>query len=211
MMTTTTTPARAPGLASRPLLQFRTVDLMVTVGIGIAFGIAFLGYGQLYTLLTPLTTIFPPSVGILTGIWFLPALLAALIVRRPGAAIFAELIAAVLEMLLGGQWGWGTAFSGLLQGGGVEIAFLLARYRRFSVPIAMIGGALSGALEWVYERFAYYPEFSSTAAFWLLVLFLISGAVLGGGLAWVLTRALGATGALDAFPAGRDRSEQRRV
>lgn len=210
-MMTTTTPARAPGLASRPLLRFRTVDLMVTVGIGIAFGIAFLGYGQLYTLLTPLTTIFPPSVGILTGIWFLPALLAALIVRRPGAAIFAELIAAVLEMLLGGQWGWGTAFSGLLQGGGVEIAFLLVRYRRFTLPVAMLGGLLSGALEWVYERFAYYPEFSTTAAFWLLVLFLVSGALLGGGLAQVLTRALAGTGALDALPAGRDRSEQRRV
>ena len=106
------------------MTRFRTVDLLVTVLIGAAFGVAFLGYGQLYTLIGPLTAAFKPAEGLLAGIWFLPAMLAGLIVRKPGAALLAEMIAAVLSMLLGSQWGWGTAISGLMQGGGVELAFL---------------------------------------------------------------------------------------
>ena len=59
--------------------------------------------------------------------------------RKPGAALLAEMVAAVLSMLLGSQWGWGTAISGLMQGGGVELAFLLTRYRRFTLPVAPPG------------------------------------------------------------------------
>ena len=142
------------------MTRYRTVDLLVTVLIGAAFGVAFLGYGQLYTLIGPLTTAFKPAEGILGGIWFLPAMLAALIVRKPGAAIGAEMIAAVMSMLLGSQWGWGTAISGLMQGGGVELAFLLTRYRRFTLPVAILGGLLAAVFEWGYEKFAYYQEMS---------------------------------------------------
>ncbi|MGP9694831.1 ECF transporter S component [Brachybacterium sp. AOP25-B2-12] len=216
-MTTTSTERTAPpssrgaGLASRPLLKYRTIDLVVTVAIGVAFGVAFLGYGQLYTLLDPLFAAFRPLVGLLTGFWFLPAIVAALVVRRPGAALLAELIAACLEALLGGHWGFGTLVSGFLQGGGVELAFLLTAYRRFTLPVAMLGGVLAAAFEWVYERFAYYPEFSTFFGLMLLVFFLVSGIVLAGVVGWALTRALARTGALDAFPAGTERAEERLV
>ena len=186
------------------MTRYRTVDLLVTVLIGAAFGVAFLGYGQLYTLIGPLTAAFKPAEGLLAGIWFLPAMLAALIVRKPGAALLAEMIAAVMEMLLGGQWGWGTVVSGLLQGGGVELAFLLTRYRRFTLPVAILGGVLAAALEWTWERFAYYPEMSWPFALAMLGFFLLSGAVLCGVLGWAATRALVATGAVDTLAAGRE-------
>ena len=193
------------------MTRFRTVDLLVTVTIGAAFGVAFLGYGQLYTLIGPLTTAFKPAEGLLGGIWFLPAILAALIVRKPGAALLAEMIAAVLSMLLGSQWGWGTAISGLMQGGGVELAFLAFRYRRFTLPVAMLGGMLSALLEWGWEKFAYYQEMSWTFSFAMLGFFLLSGALLCGVLGWAASRALAATGALDAMPAGRERAQQARA
>ncbi|MFC7373770.1 ECF transporter S component [Brachybacterium sp. GCM10030267] len=186
------------------MTRFRTIDLLVTVMIGAAFGVAFLGYGQLYTLISPLTMAFRPAEGLLVGIWFLPAVLAALIVRKPGAALLAEMIAACLEMLLGGQWGWGTVVSGLLQGGGVELAVALTAYRRFTLPVAVLGGVLAGGLEWIWERFAYYPEMSWPFALILLGFFLVSGAALGGGLGWAATRALVATGAVDSLAAGRE-------
>lgn len=191
------------------MTRFRTVDLLVTVAIGAAFGVAFLGYGALYSLIGPLTALFRPAEGLLMGIWFLPAMIAALVVRKPGAALLAELIAASLEMLLGGQWGWGTVVSGVLQGGGVEIAFLAFRYRRFTLPVAMLGGVIAAALEWVYERFAYYPEMSWPFAIVLLGFALVSGALACGALGWAVVRALAATGALDALPAGREHAEKR--
>lgn len=186
------------------MTRFRTLDLLVTVLIGAVFGVAFLGYGQLYTLIGPLTATFKPAEGLLAGIWFLPAVLAALIVRKPGAALLAEMIAAVVSMLLGSQWGWGTAVSGLMQGGGVELAFLLTSYRRFTLPVAVLGGMLSALLEWGWEKLAYYPEMSWPYSLTMLGFFLLSGAVLAGGLGWAASRALAATGAVDSLPAGRE-------
>lgn len=186
------------------MTRYRTVDLLVTVLIGAAFGVAFLGYGQLYTLIGPLTAAFKPAEGLLAGIWFLPAVLAALLVRKPGAALLAEMVAAVLSMLLGSQWGWGTAVSGLMQGGGVELAFLLTRYRRFTLPVAVLGGVLSGLLEWGWEKVAYYQEMSWAFSGTMLAFFLLSGALLCGVLGWAASRALIATGAVDSLASGRE-------
>jgi len=186
------------------MTRYRTVDLLVTVLIGAAFGVAFLGYGQLYTLIGPLTAAFKPAEGLLAGIWFLPAVLAALLVRRPGAALLAGLLAAVMSMLLGSQWGWSTAVSGLMQGGGVELAFLLTRYRRFTLPLAVLGGVLAGLLEWGWEKIAYYQEMSWLFSGTMLAFFLLSGAVLAGALGWAASRALVATGAVDSLASGRE-------
>ena len=186
------------------MTRYRTVDLLVTVLIGAAFGVAFLGYGQLYTLIGPLTAAFKPAEGLLAGIWFLPAVLAALLVRKPGAALLAEMVAAVLSMLLGSQWGWGTAVSGLMQGGGVELAFLLTRYRRFTLPVAVLGGVLSALLEWGWEKVAYYQEMSWAFSGTMLAFFLLSGALLSGVLGWAASRALIATGAVDSLASGRE-------
>lgn len=186
------------------MTRYRTVDLLVTVLIGAAFGVAFLGYGQLYTLIGPLTAAFKPAEGLLAGIWFLPAVLAALLVRKPGAALLAEMVAAVLSMLLGSQWGWSTAVSGLMQGGGVELAFLLTRYRRFTLPVAVLGGVLAGLLEWGWEKIVYYQEMSWLFSGTMLAFFLLSGAVLAGGLGWAASRALIATGAVDSLASGRE-------
>lgn len=186
------------------MTRYRTVDLLVTVLIGAAFGVAFLGYGQLYTLIGPLTAAFKPAEGLLAGIWFLPAVLAALLVRKPGAALLAEMVAAVLSMMLGSQWGWGTAVSGLMQGGGVELAFLLTRYRRFTLPVAVLGGVLSALLEWGWEKVAYYQEMSWAFSGTMLAFFLLSGALLCGVLGWAASRALIATGAVDSLASGRE-------
>ena len=193
------------------MTRYRTVDLLVTVLIGAAFGVAFLGYGQLYTLIGPLTAAFKPAEGLLAGLWFLPAMLAGLIVRKPGAALLAELIAAVMSMLLGSQLGWGTAVSGLMQGGGVELAFLLTRYRRFTLPVAVLGGVLAALLEWGWEKLAYYQEMSWAFSGTMLAFFLLSGALLCGVLGWAATRALVATGAVDSLAAGREHSRAAAV
>src|SRR5699024_11084070 len=188
------------------MTRFRTVDLLVTVLIGAAFGVAFLGYGQLYTLIGPLTAAFRHAEGLLAGVWFVPAMLAGLIVRNPGAALLAELTAAAPSMLLRSPAGGGPAIPGLMQGGGVELAFLLTRYRRFTLPVAILGGMLSALLEWGWEKFAYYQEMSWAYSGVMLGFFLLSGALLCGVLGWAAPRALVSTGAVDSLAAGREHS-----
>ncbi|MDN5725862.1 MAG: ECF transporter S component [Propionibacteriales bacterium] len=210
---TTATQARAGRAhtvrAIGPLFRWRTVDLVTAVMIGVAFGVAFIGWGQVYNLTGPLFAALPPLSGILGGFWWLPAVVAALIIRRPGAALLAEIIAASVEPLLGGQWGLATLGSGVIQGLGVELGFLIFAYGLFSLAPAMIGGALAGLLETPYEWLLYYREWAIGYAGVYAVTMIISGALVGGLLGTGLVRALAATGVLAPFPPGREHAEAR--
>jgi energy-coupling factor transport system substrate-specific component len=211
-MTASTREDRKPShLATGRRGAWRTVDLITAVMIGVAFGVAFIGWGQVTNLTSPIFAALPPLGGLIGGFWWLPALVAMLVIRRPGAALLAELVAASLEPLLGGQWGITTLGSGLLQGVGVELGFLLFAYRRFTVAPAVVGGALAGVLESPYEWRLYYPEWAVSYAGVYLVTMAVSGALLGGLLAVALVKALAATGVLAPFPPGREHAEQKRV
>ena len=59
--------------------------------------------------------------------WLVPAVLAPLIIRKPGAALFAEMVAAGVSALLGSQWGPDTLLSGFVQGAAAELVFALDR------------------------------------------------------------------------------------
>lgn len=197
-MTTRTSPFR-----------YRTIDLLVIVMIGVAFGVAFAGYAMLYTVVEPLTVAFPPAVGLLTGFWCLPALLALLIVRKPGAALGAELIAAALELMLGSKFSVGALASGLIQGLGFEIVFALARFGSVALPVVIGGSLLSTFFEWLYEIAVYYPTWSFTSKALLLGCFWISALVLLAGLGLVIVKALASTGALNSFEVGREASRAK--
>lgn len=204
---TTSSPAGTPPRARR---SWRTIDLITTVMIAVAFGVVFVGWGLLTNLFDPLFAVLKPLQGLIYGFFWVPAVVAALVVRRPGAALLAEVIAASVEALLGGQWGVTTLGSGLLQGLGVEIGFLLFAYRRWTVLPAILGGAAAGLLEAPYEWRVYYQEWALGYAALYAGAMMASGALLGGLLGWVITRGLAAAGALASFPAGRDHLESRR-
>lgn len=203
-------PPRSHLATGRPA-AWRTVDLITAVMIGVAFGVAFIGWGQVYNVTTPLFAALPPLGGLIGGFWWLPALVAMLVIRRPGAALLAELVAASVEPLLGGQWGIATLGSGLIQGVGVELGFLLFAYRRFTVVPAMIGGALAGLLESPYEWRLYYSEWAVPYVAVYAATMALSGALLGGLVAVALVKALAATGVLAPFPPGRLHAEHRRI
>jgi energy-coupling factor transport system permease protein len=202
-------PSPAPARTGRARGRWRTVDLITTVLLAVAFGIAFVGWGAVSNLVQPLFTALPPLAGLAYGFFWIPAVVAALVVRRPGAALLAEVVAASVEPLLGGQWGIATLGSGVLQGLGVELGFALLVYRRWTLLPAVLGGALAGIFEAPYEWRLYYPEWSSGYISLYAVAMAVSGAVLAGVLGWVVVRALARTGALAPFPAGREQADRR--
>lgn len=189
-------------------LAYRTVDIVTVATLGVAVGVAFWGWDQLYTVFSAATTAFPPSGALLAGPWLLAGVVGGLVVRKPGAALFCELIAANVEYLLGNQWGASVMVSGLLQGLGVEIVLALFLYRRFGLLVAALGAAFAGCVESVYEWYAYLPDWDLGYRLAYLAMFALSGAVVAGAGGWALVRGLAATGALDAFPAGREHHER---
>lgn len=199
--------AGRPVLAHGRLTAWRAVDLVTLAVLGVAFGVAFWGFANLlYTPLEALLAGFPPAKELMLGVWLVPAVAGALIVRRPGAALLCELVAAGVEMMLGQQWGTGVLISGVLQALGVELVFALVRWRRFGLALAVAAGVAAAALEILaYEWWAYVPEFSTSWKLIYLAAGLVSGALLAGVGGYYLVRALAATGALDAFPPGQER------
>jgi ABC-type thiamin/hydroxymethylpyrimidine transport system permease subunit len=138
-------------------------------------------------------------------VWLLPAVAGALVIRRPGAALFVEMVAALLEYLLGNPWGPGVLISGLLQGLGVEVAFALFRWRGWRLPHAVIAGALAAVFEIVlYEWWSYAAEYAWGWKLAVLAFSVISGVLVAGVGAHYLVRALARAGALRAFPPGAE-------
>lgn len=186
---------------------YRTIDLVTIALLGVAFGVIFWGWGKLYEPLSAAAVFsFPPSSGLLAGPWLIAGVLGGLIIRRPGAAFATEFIAAAVStVVIGGtQWGFSVFASGLMQGLGAELAFLLFAYRRFSLGVACLAGALAATLESVYEWFFYWADWGFDYKLAYLGFFVASGVLVAGIGSWLLMRALAKAGVLDSFGAGRE-------
>lgn len=191
---------------------YRTIDVVTVATLGVAVGVAFWGWDQLYAVVSTLAAFtFPPSTGLIAGPWLLGGIIGGLVVRRPGAAVLTEMIAASIEALLGNQWGLSVLASGAIQGLGVELALAVFVWRRFGPAVAVLGGVLAAVGESVYEWYAYYPDWHLAYRLAYLGLFAVSGAVIAGLGGWLIVRALASTGALDAFGAGREHHDRHAV
>ncbi|MET0674031.1 MAG: ECF transporter S component [Microbacterium pygmaeum] len=204
MHVSTSAPARTG--ASARVLRWRVVDIVVASVIGVASGLIFLlwniGYLGPKTLLEPL---LPGLQGLLDGPWLFAGVLGALIIRKPGAAIYTELLAAVVSALVGNAWGgFLTIEAGIVQGLGAELIFLIFFYRRWSLPVAILAGAGAALAGGINNLILWYPGSDAAFTTIYLVSTVISGAVIAGALSWVLARGLAATGALDRFASGRE-------
>ena len=195
--------------STSPSLRWRVIDIVTAAVLGVACGLIFVVWNQVggagYEVLK---AVAPGLGGLVTGVWLLGGTLGGYVIRKPGAALFVELLAATVSMGLGSQWAIATLYSGLAQGLGAEIVFALVAYRRFNVWVAAAAGALSFACEWILELFT-EGNLGKGVAYNVvyLVCGALSGVVLAGLLAWALTSALAQTGALDRFASGRGARE----
>ncbi|GAA3031637.1 ECF transporter S component [Microbacterium dextranolyticum] len=202
--TVTSSTTSGPGFGR---LRWRVVDIVVASVIGVASGLIFLlwniGYLGPKALLDPL---LPGLQGLLDGPWLFAGVLGALIIRKPGAAIYTETLAAVVSALIGNQWGgFLTIEAGLVQGLGAELIFLLFLYRAWSLPVAILAGAGAAIAGGINNLVLWYVGADAAFTVVYLICTAISGAVIAGALSWFLARGLAATGALDRFASGRER------
>lgn len=199
-------------LATRPLMGWRTVDLLTVAFLGVALGVAYWGWSLAYEAPSKVISAgFPPLAGITAAPWLVAGVVGGLVVRRPGAAFLCELIAAVVEMLPGSQWGFSGVVSGVLQGLGAELAFALLGYSVFGILAAVLAGALSAPLEAVYEWFTYWTDWTWGWKITYLAILTVAGGVIAGSLAWLVTKALAKAGALNPFPPGQEEREHHAV
>lgn len=185
--------------------RWRVVDIVIASVIGVASGLIFVVWNQAYNPLSGLLTpLLPGLQALLGGGWLFAGVLGGLIIRKPGAALYTELLAAVVSTLVGGTpWGATILVSGLVQGLGAELVFALFFYANYRLYVALLAGAGAGLALAVNDLLLWYPGSATPFITIYTASAIVSGVVLAGLLSWLAMRGLARTGALSRFAAGR--------
>lgn len=185
-------------------LRWRVVDIVVASVLATAAGLVFVVWNIASNPISaPLTAALPGLQALLAGGWLFAGVLTALVIRKPGAALYGELVAATVSALVGNQWGVLTLESGLVQGLGAELVFAVFFYRRWGLPVGLIAGAVAGLALAINDLILWYPGSANTFALIYTVSAIVSGALVAGLLSWFAVRGLAKTGALSRFASGR--------
>ncbi len=171
--------------------KWKLRDIVVLAVVAAVLGVVWMGWTYAYELLKgPLKALHPGLKYLLVGFWFTGGTVIPYLIRRPGAALAGELVAAGVQGLIT-QWGWTSLLWGLVQGAGSEAVFLATGYKRWSLPVFIAAGAAAGVFSWVLDFF--YENYAALGALTWLIQILsasISGAVLAGLFAWRLGKGL---------------------
>jgi energy-coupling factor transport system permease protein len=187
-------------------LRWRVVDIVVASVIGVAVGVVFWAWGVVWgPISTPIQALLPGLQAAPAAVWLVAGVLGALVIRKPGAAVYTELVAAIVSALIGSQWGGLlTIEAGLVQGLGAELVFAIFLYRNWRLPVALLAGAGAGLAMAINDLILWYAGAAPAFAVVYTISAVVGGALIAGGLSWLAVRGLARAGALDRFAAGRE-------
>lgn len=209
--TTIHTPPKRPIAVSS--LKWQPLNIAVGATLGAACGVIFWGFNFAYM---PISSVFgailPGFASIVHAVWYFSGTLAVLILRKPGAALYVNLIGTLVETVIGSQFDLGfVIISALLQGVFAEIPFALTRYRMFNLPISIASGALVALEYGTYLMLFRYVgvSFVSPRGIVHMISEVTGGVLISGVMAWYLMLAIAKTGVLDRLASGRALIERR--
>ena len=192
----TVSTATSGGTSSVTESRWRTRDILVAAVIGVAFGVVFWAWGLAWGLFAPLNA----ARDLLYAVWLVPAVLAPLVIRKPGAALFAELVAAGVSALLGSAWGPDTLLSGFVQGAAAELIFAFTLYRLWSFPVLSLAAVASAAAAWLHDWVLYYQDVAIDVQLIRGLAMAVSAVVIVAAGSLALARSLRRAGVLEGFP-----------
>jgi energy-coupling factor transport system substrate-specific component len=142
------------------------------------------------------------------GFWLVAGVLASYIIRRPGAALVGEFLAAMAEVLFGAAAGTPLLITGIMQGLGAELVFGVRRWKDYSLMTMMVAGGVGMlvALPCNWYRLGYF-QLDPSYLVLLAVVRVLSGAIISGLFSKLIGDALARTGVLSNFAIGRERQE----
>ena len=183
-------------------------EILIVAAIGATFGFLYLGWVQVWLIGQALFG--PVTMDVMMGFWFIASIVAAAIIRKPGAALLAEVLAALVEVLLGSPAGLLLILAGLIQGAGAEAVFALTRWRDYRLPVLMAAGVGSAVFSFIYTWIRFdYGALAPGLVIAMFILRCLSGALLGGLAGPLVTRALYRTCVLSGLRIDRDWREAR--
>lgn len=136
--------------------RFELRDVILMSCFGILFALIYLAVfnvGMAIAAALTTTGLGDFAFDMIYGVWFMAGTLAAYIIRKPGAGLVAEVLASVVELLMGNSGGITVVITGLIQGLGTELGFAMFRYKKWDLASLTIASVLSGVFIYGYELF----------------------------------------------------------
>lgn len=179
-------------------------EILIVVVLGAVFAVLYLSWVQVW--LVAQAIFGSVTMDVVMGFWFIVSIIAAAIIRKPGAALAAEVLAAAVEIMLGSPSGLMLLVSGAIQGAGAEAVFAATRWRNYSLPVLMLAGVGSAVFSFAYTWVLFdYGSLEPTLLVSMFVLRSLSGALLGGLAGHLVTEALYRTGVLSGLAIDHER------
>lgn len=134
-----------------------------------------------------------------SGFWIFASIFLSHIIRKPGIAILASLVAAFVEGFIS-QWGLMSLVWGLVQGLGAEIVFFIFSYHKWDWKVLTLASVFSAVFSYTLDYFYYsYSGLNTTLNITQLLSFIVSSIFLAGFLSYWLGEKLIKTGLLNNF------------
>ena len=165
--------------------KYTTRDILIIAVLAAIGGIVSAPLGNLWYAMS--TALGPVGGAILAGSFMWHYLLAAALVRKPGAALLLGLLSTAVEVVMGNQAGIATFGWGFLQGLAVEAVLAATNYADFSLVTCMLAGAASSQFSKIWTLILYGWDPSIGSAVWTAIpIEMLSGALLSGVLGYYL-------------------------
>ncbi|MCI8550315.1 MAG: hypothetical protein HFI68_06985 [Lachnospiraceae bacterium] len=181
-------------------------DVIMMAVLGVVFAAVYMAvfYGGM-AISTALTPMGLSAFGfeLIYGVWFMAATLAAYIIRKPGAALIAEVLASAIELLMGNSGGLTVVLTGIIQGLGAELVFAAFRYKKWNFISMSLAGMLSAVFIFCYELYylSYYLLSPALLAAQLGVRF-VSAILFSGVICKLAGDGLAKTGVVKSYAIG---------
>ena len=106
-------------------------DVIFLAIIAIFFGVIYQLWSFAYYAIAA-TPLKPYANDLTIGVWLMAGPLAGVLLKRIGATVIAEILAAAVEMMLFSSWGAANLIAGFVQGIGNELGFAMTGYKNWS-------------------------------------------------------------------------------
>jgi ABC-type thiamin/hydroxymethylpyrimidine transport system permease subunit len=186
--------------------KWSTRDLMISVVIGLAFGVLLIPVTYAYAVFLSAGIL---SRALLSGIYYLPAAFAAYVVRKPGSILLVSLVSALAAMPFT-PYGFIIIMVGAITGViGELVTWLFTRYHNFNLGRFVLAGVVGGFIEFglILGSLRSTEELEMGI---LVVAFVLSAITFGlaAGLAKYLADAVARTGVLANTTLGQTKKDE---
>ena len=191
--------------------DWKLKDILMIAVCAVLFGFVFLGAtyagGILSGVLSPLGL---SSLGYepFYGIYFMAGAFGIYVMRKPGTGLIAEMLAAIIECLLGNYFGPVIILSGFVQGLGFELIFALKKYRRFDLTTMLEASVICSVVTLGYNLvISGYSTIAVPILALMLAVRIVSAALIDGVLTKILADKLALAGVLKGYAIGEGLSQ----